>query len=198
MRSHVRLRHIAVVLYTAILRRLWIDESVGAVCSLRPPSKERKNKETQTQKKPLDDTLLNMGPPGDRTRHTSTERTEDFSWIVDLSWHGMYSGASRRLWRLKKRRERQEAQRTPWKILFSQFLFYFHHLAFVGFVSRLVWCSCWQDREVRNETKKHAEHEQNQLGSHRRRSPRLSQHWHSRRSGRENVNACKDDFTLAS
>lgn len=33
----------------------------------------------------LDDTSLNMGPPGDSTRHTSTERTEDFSWIVDLS-----------------------------------------------------------------------------------------------------------------
>ena len=35
-----------------------------------------------------------MGPPGDRTRHSSTERTEDFSLAVDLSWHGMRQGES--------------------------------------------------------------------------------------------------------
>lgn len=50
-----------------------------------PPLKTNKTKRSKNARKTLDDTPLNMGPPGDRTRHTSTERTEDFRWIVDLS-----------------------------------------------------------------------------------------------------------------
>ena len=60
----------------------------------------------------LDDTPLNMGPPGDRTRHMSTERTEDFSWIVDLSWHGMQQGESEVVTTEEKKRKKTSAANT--------------------------------------------------------------------------------------
>lgn len=42
----------------------------------------------KTSGRTADDARLNMGPPGDRTRHMPIGRTEDLGWIVDLSWHG--------------------------------------------------------------------------------------------------------------
>lgn len=93
VRSHVGWRHVAVVsphtVHTAILRRLWPETVRSPFVRCLPPLKTNKTKKSKNARKTLDDTPLNMGPPGDRTRHTSTERTEDFRWIVDLSWHGM-------------------------------------------------------------------------------------------------------------
>lgn len=61
-------------------------DCLSAVRALPLPEKQTKQRKAKTQEKtPLDHTPLNMGPPGDRTLHTSTERTEDFRWIVDLS-----------------------------------------------------------------------------------------------------------------
>lgn len=71
--------------HTAILRRLWPETVRSPFASRLPPLQTNKTKKGKNARKTLDDTPLNMGPPGDRTRHTSTERTEDFRWIVDLS-----------------------------------------------------------------------------------------------------------------
>ena len=105
VRSHVNIRHIFVVDGAAILGRLWIDR---ACVPLSAALKHTKKPNGQT----LDDTPLNMGPPGDRTRHMSTERTEDFSWIVDLSWHGMQQGESEVVTTEEKKRKKTSAANT--------------------------------------------------------------------------------------
>lgn len=51
-----------------------------------------------------------MGPPGDRTCYMSTERTEDFGWIVDLSWHGMQQGESEIVTTDEKKKENKCSQ----------------------------------------------------------------------------------------
>lgn len=71
-----------------------------------------KNQTKKPNGKTLDDTLLIMGPPGDRTRHMLTERTEDFSWIVDLSWHGMRPGESEIVTTEEKKRTKTSAAST--------------------------------------------------------------------------------------
>lgn len=47
-----------------------------------------------------------MGPPGDRKCYMSTERTEAFGWIVDLSWHGMQQGESEVVTTEEKKKEK--------------------------------------------------------------------------------------------
>lgn len=53
-----------------------------------------------------------MGPPGDRKLHMSTERTEDLSWIVDLSWHGMRQGEPEVVTTEEKERKKTSAANT--------------------------------------------------------------------------------------
>lgn len=63
----------------------------------------------------------------------STERTEDFGWIVDLSWHGMQQGESEIVTTEEKKKENKCSQHLgTWnaEILCSQRSFY--HSASIG------------------------------------------------------------------
>lgn len=57
-----------------------------------------------------------MGPPGDTNRTTSTERAEDFSWIVDLSWHGMQQGEPEVVTTEEKEEKEKQAQQNTSKL----------------------------------------------------------------------------------
>lgn len=85
-------------------RRSHFDEAVDdeVVCV---PLQAAQKYSVKTHGKTSDDARLNMGPPGERICHTSTERTEDFGWIVDLSWHGMQRGESAAVTTEEKKKE---------------------------------------------------------------------------------------------
>lgn len=84
VQSRVLLRPVIVTACAAILRGKAEDLSnanVLLLAALKTHTDKQRNQTGQT----LDGTSLNMGPPGDRTRHTSTDRTGDLRWMVDLS-----------------------------------------------------------------------------------------------------------------
>ena len=112
--SHVNTRHI----FCSCLRSHFGGGcgSTSCLCHYQLPRKKKHTKKPNAET--LDDTPLTMGPPGDRTGHMSTERTEDFSWIVDLSWHGMQQGESQVVTTEEKKRKKtaNTSKLQTWKL----------------------------------------------------------------------------------